>query len=321
MFHEEEDLPLCGAIGSILQTCRHNSILRDYRNNPTEMDRRNTVDALLGHVCESDKNLVVQYSNEQELKLPQAKVGCYNVTNTIVDGVMFVEVTAFKPYLANYEMRVAATALGPKTPKHLRVVHCVTGFKRSNGANQAIMGVVSGIYQKRILGVPGQFTFGVFQYQKSFLEIFAGIWRSDESKIKLYKVGSYSLDDPIQVVQFYLAIREIKQIASVYLAQLRESEKNLAKQVLTNPPAVKWDLFRMANLLEDHAESRDQTQHAGGFSSQEISRRLVLDSLPALEKSYARKRVLSYLESISDPSVFMPVDVPRTPPIDSPHPR
>ncbi|CAE6472973.1 unnamed protein product [Rhizoctonia solani] len=182
MFHEEEDLPLCGAIGSILQTCRHNSILRDYRNNPTEMDRRNTVDALLGHVCESDKNLVVQYSNEQELKLPRAKVGCYNVTNTIVDGVMFVEVTAFKPYLANYEMQVAATALGPKTPKHLRVVHCVTGFKRSNGANQAIMGVVSGIYQKRILGVPGQFTFGVFQYQKSFLEIFAGIWRSDEVK-------------------------------------------------------------------------------------------------------------------------------------------
>ena len=115
------------------------------------------------------------------MKLPQAKFLRYDVTDTTADGVMFVEVTKFAPYHTNPEMQTASTAFGPEIPSYLRVVHCVTEFNReTSGANQVMMGVVSGIYQKRVLGIPEQFTFGVFQFHSYFLQIVAGVWRDDE---------------------------------------------------------------------------------------------------------------------------------------------
>ncbi|CAE7077660.1 unnamed protein product [Rhizoctonia solani] len=179
-FHEEDDLPLAGTILPILQTCHRTMILGRQRMNPTEIGWCVAIDGLLLHICEVGEGAVMSYSTEQDLKLPQARFGRCDVTHTMADGVMLAAID-FKPYRANPEMQTAATALCSEIPRHLQVVHCVVEFEGESslsGANKAIMGVVSAAYQKRVLGVPGQFTFGVFQYQKYFVQVFAGAWQA-----------------------------------------------------------------------------------------------------------------------------------------------
>ncbi|CAE7062664.1 unnamed protein product [Rhizoctonia solani] len=288
-FHQEEDPGLASAIDLIFRVCRHNRILNSCFN-PNKSERRLIVDSLLSHICEEAGEAVL-YRAEQELRLPPAKVGRYNVTHTTADGAMLVGVTGFKPYDDNLNLQTAATALNLQTPRDLQVVHCVTEFKQEgSGANQAIMGMVSAIHQKKALGVLGQFTFGVFQHQANFLQIFAAAWQANEGKIKLYEIGIYSLNNPVHVVRFYLVIRGIVGVAGNYLQQLRESEPMLATQVEITPPAANWTPFRM-DILE-----------AGGSNAQGTSRRLALKLLPASEECDARNRVLSYLESISQPA-------------------
>ncbi|CAE7077640.1 unnamed protein product [Rhizoctonia solani] len=302
-FHEDDFWLYC-AISIILQACHHNMMLGRHDIDPSERDMRFMIDCLLDDFCSSAEDRVVRYSINQDLKLPQARFGKYNVTNTKAGGSMLVEVTNFEPYRANPETQIVATELGPEIPRHLQVVHCVVGFQgQSSGKNRAMMGLVSAIHQKRALGVPEQFTFGVFQRQVHFLQVFAGAWQAGESKIKLYDIGTYLLSNPVDAIRFYLVFRAIEQLAGVYLEQLRQSEQELMSRVTANLPVVDWTPFGMENVL-------------GAPSEPGAAHGTALELLPAFEQRDTYNRVLSYLESISDSSTFLPVDLPPTPPIE-----
>ncbi|KDN41904.1 hypothetical protein RSAG8_07121, partial [Rhizoctonia solani AG-8 WAC10335] len=254
---------------------------------------------------------VKRFSTEQELKLPKAPFGNFDVTKTKSDGVLYLEVPNYTPYCASAGMQIASSAFVPDIPTHLKVVHCVAEFKRDiSGVNQTMMGMVSGLYQKRVLGVPEQFTFGMFRFQKVFLQIVAGVWQADE-RIHIYQIGQYSMMDPVQTLQFYLALRAIERLASSYRDQLRASERRLATHIWANPPAAEWLPVRMESIMEHPNEFDGQAQHAGGANAQTETN----------EQCESRDKVLSYLSRTSDQYTFLPVDLPPTPPIDPPGSR
>ncbi|KDN36403.1 hypothetical protein RSAG8_10857, partial [Rhizoctonia solani AG-8 WAC10335] len=306
-FHDGDDLTLSELL-AILQACNHTRRLSNRLGKPTEMDGRFVLDSLLNHLCECDEDALLEYSTEQELKLPRAPFGKFDATKTKPDGLLYLEIPDYKPYDLTSHVRTALSAFVPDIPTHLRVVHCVAEFKReASGAKQAIMGIVSGVWQKRVLKVPGQFTFGVFHHEKVFLYLVAGVWQADE-KIHLYEIGQYTTLDPVRTLQFYLALQAIQRLAVSYRDQLRASERSLAAHASANPPAAEWSVIRMESVTEHPNEFDGQTPHAGGANAQTETN----------EQCENRDKVLSYLSRTSDQYGFLPVDLPPTPPIDPP---
>ncbi|CAE6473377.1 unnamed protein product [Rhizoctonia solani] len=299
-FCNDVDLQLTSLV-VILIICQHMGSLATHSMKPTEADRRHSLDTLLAYICEADSSdTSVQYSAEQELKLPEAPFQNYNVTKTKADGVLRVGVPNFLPYVAHANMGVAATAFCHKAiDDTLQLVHCAVEFKREgDGSNQAMMAMVSGLYQRRVLQMSGQFVFGVLHSEKTRFRVVAGIWQ--ENNIQLYEIGSYSMLFPAQAVQFYLVLRGIHRRASSYVQELRESQQNLTSQVLNNPPPAVWYPPRMGRIPEDPNESGQKPPHQGGANTQQETP----------EQRYARRKVQSYLKTTSSLTEFLPVDLP-----------
>ncbi|CAE6376300.1 unnamed protein product [Rhizoctonia solani] len=261
------------------------------------------------YICEADSggaSELVKYRNERELKVPQVQCGKYNVEKTKADGVMYLDVPDFGPY-QHIELNTPATAFLQKGfGDNLYVVHCVAEFKREeDGSNQGMMGMVSGLYQRAVLQMPGQFVFGVLHSEKVLFKVVAGIWQGD--KIRLYEIGSYNLVDPIAALRFYLVVRGIQRLGSSYEQELRSSAEALSAQVMNNPPSREWHPPRVGSIGEDLNEDQ-QPPHQGGTNTQQET--------PGQQR--ARHKVQSYLENTSSISEFLPVDRPPTPPIDLP---
>ncbi|CUA67688.1 hypothetical protein RSOLAG22IIIB_13526 [Rhizoctonia solani] len=298
-----------GSLQAVLNACRHMQLLGHHSRRPTEADRRHPLDALFTHICESDNGdngNLVKYSGEQELKLPQAQFGRFDVEKTRAHGVMYLDVPDFAPYQQS-RMKAPATAFYHKgLVDNLQVVHCVAEFKREDdGSNQAMMAMVSGLYQRAVLQMPGQFVFGVLHSEEVFFKVVAGIWQ--ENKIRLYEIGLYSLAEPTEALQLYLVLRGIHRLASSYLQELRSSAQVLSARVRDNPPPTVWYPPRIGSIDEDLSEGQQTTHQGGAITQQETP-----------GQRHAHDRVRSYLETISSLSEFLAVDRPPTPPIDLP---
>ncbi|CUA69598.1 hypothetical protein RSOLAG22IIIB_03969 [Rhizoctonia solani] len=298
-----------GSLQAVLNACRHMQLLGHHSRRPTEADRRHSLDALFTHICESDNGdngELVKYSCEQELKLPQAQFGKCNVTKTKAGGVMYLDVPDFAPYQQS-RMKAPATAFYHKgLVDNLQVVDCVAEFKREDdGSNQGMMAMVSGLYQRAVLQMPGQFVFGVLHSEEVFFKVVAGIWQ--ENKIQLYEIGSYSLADPTEALQLYLVLRGIHHLGGLYDQELRSSAEVLSARVRENPPSREWHPPRMGSIDGDVSEDQ-QPSHQRGTSIQQET--------PG--QRHAHDRVQSYLETISSLSEFLAVDRPPTPLTDLP---
>ncbi|CAE6493550.1 unnamed protein product [Rhizoctonia solani] len=251
----------------------------------TEADRRHSLDAMLAYICEVDHNEApVSYCAEQELKLPQAPFGNYNVSKTKADGVIYLDVAKFRPYVTHSDMAIAATAFCEEGPGEvLQIVHCVAKFEREeDGSHQAMMAMVSGLYQRRVLQMPGQFVFGVFHFRRIHFRVVAGVWQGDT--IQLYEIGQYSIIIPMQAIQLYLVLRGIHRLGTSYLDELQWSTLDLASRIMAHPPPSVWLPVRVGSIQENLNEP-----HQGGGNTQQETP----------EQRHARRKVASYLQSIS----------------------
>ncbi|CAE6536719.1 unnamed protein product [Rhizoctonia solani] len=254
------------------------------------MDRRVSIDHLIVHICESDGINTLKYGMEQKIKLPKAKG--FDVATTTTDGIIYMDVSSFQPYDGISEFRDSGSAFVPR-PKRLKVIHCVAEYKKEgSGMNQALMGIVSGLYQKRVLRMDHQLVFAVFHDDIDILRIVAEGWRN--GCIHLYQVGYYALRNPLQAVKFYLAIRRIRQIGQQYLQELRQSEVQLEIDYMEQPPVDEWATEKMDSISEDLNEPDGQAYNGNGPNEQAGWS----DQLSALGKWDSPSKIFAYFDSM-----------------------
>ncbi|CUA76313.1 Nephrocystin-3 [Homo sapiens] [Rhizoctonia solani] len=290
----EEDRELYRSLSTIFQTCLHQKVLVEQHEKPTEMDRRITIDTLMAHICEGDGDYIVKYGTEQKLKLPKATG--FDVLTTTADGVIYLDIPCYQPYEASSELREFGSAFVPGLPNRLKVVHCVAEYKRggsASGMNRALMGIVSGLYQKKVLSIAHQLVFGVFHVQVDVLQVIAGFWQ--DGWIRLYKIGEYSVRNPASSVQLYLVIRGIRQLGQFYAQELRELEQELEIRLMSQPPVNEWAMDRMNNIPEDPNEPYTQTHDGNEPNASGLG-----DQLSNLGHWDGHDKVFAYLKSMSD---------------------
>ncbi|CAE6486803.1 unnamed protein product [Rhizoctonia solani] len=266
------------AMGIITQLCHHQERVESNATRvglTSETDLRFLLDGLIMHGCDGDGDEFLIYSTEQKLKLPEIKPSKIsekvNVVTTTADGVTSLDINDFEPYDLLVSRRPAMSSFSTKYPTHrLILVHCVVEYEREGmGENQMKMGIVSALYQKRVLGIQQQFAFGIFQFSGVGLQVVAGIWEGDI--IKLYQIGEYSLQDHVSLIEFHLLLLGMKRLAAEYKQQLMDSSDTLLSALKAKPPTHRWATpeTRGTGTIPETPEEQDHPpQHGGGSSFQ-----------------------------------------------------
>ncbi|CUA77055.1 Peptidyl-glycine alpha-amidating monooxygenase [Rhizoctonia solani] len=266
------------AMSIIAQLCHHQERIRSNATRTgltSKTDLRFLLDGLIMHGCDGDGDEFLIYSTDQKLKLPEIKPSeiseKVNVATTTADGVTSLDINDFKPYIRLVGHRAAMSPFSTKPPTfQLILVHCVVEYEREGtGENQMKMGIVSALYQKKVLGIQQQFAFGIFQYSGDGLQVVAGIWEGDI--IKLYHIGDYSLRDPVSLIEFHLLLLAIKRLAAKYKQQLVDSSDALLNALKAKPPTHKWatpETRGTSTIPETPEEQDDPLQHGEGSSFQ-----------------------------------------------------
>ncbi|KAF8716651.1 hypothetical protein RHS02_09846, partial [Rhizoctonia solani] len=291
---DKNDIPdLPSALPIILQICNHQARLRAAGKQHSEMDIRIGIDALMLYSCDMEEGHPLTYNTEQTLKLPSAATEAFDVTGTTADGVHTLDIPNLRVYL-NLEFRKLTSAIKEVhliPPATFAMIHCVTEYKREgSGVNQVMMGMVSGLYQKKILGLK-QLVFGIYQCGTDFVEVVSATWHN--SMIKTYLVGSYSFHCPLQMIQFYLVLRQIKHLGSEYADELTKSDGILLRAFRENPPKNVWDRSNLPTVPETPEESNIQGGHGGPSGKTELS-----DHLSALGQFDSSERISDYIKSL-----------------------
>ncbi|KAJ1300534.1 hypothetical protein OPQ81_002190 [Rhizoctonia solani] len=255
-YAEDEDQDLCAAIPMIFQSYHHHLAVLDFPDHATEMDMRVGMDNIISHIYDVEDTKYAEYWMEHNLKLPANR--SFNIAATTTDGFSFFILDKHPTYGRTPQVRRAMTAYGGTGgSKNLLVVHCVVEYKRSSsGANQAMMGLVSGLYQRKALDQRDHFVFGMFQYDTDSFTVVAAIWRKDDPEIQVYTIGEYSLESPITTVQLYLVLRGIKDLARTYHEEIEKSWKALSRTVSIVAPKVEWVRKPMGSTRENAGDSK-----------------------------------------------------------------
>lgn len=122
--------------------------------------------------------LTAQDRVERQLKLPPTNlenVSVRSVTPDAVDLIGFPDHPAYRDSLKARESLSCFYQLEP--PERLFVIHCVSDYNRSSAAqSKALVGMVAGLYQRRLLGMTNQFVFGLIRRSVHFLQVVAASW-------------------------------------------------------------------------------------------------------------------------------------------------
>ncbi|CAE6489986.1 unnamed protein product [Rhizoctonia solani] len=226
----EADLPY--AVLTIFQICHHHEVVRLSNRDGlgSKADMRFCIDTLIAYICEVDTDRLTYYFAKRTLRLPDCTTNRAKVATTMVDGAIAIRVVDFEPYLSNPDLQQAASTLVNRDTLVLELIHCVVGFKSLvNGENQMKMAMVSALHQKKVLGIRTQFVFGILQYNQDFVQVNAACWIV--KKMKIYRIGRFSLHSPAALVQLYIILREIKQLANEYKEQIIRSGLALARPI------------------------------------------------------------------------------------------
>ncbi|CAE6517088.1 unnamed protein product [Rhizoctonia solani] len=273
-----KDLDFPQAVQVILRACYHQEVVLKTFGLQSERSTRAYIDGLMDRSCEAVNDLV-WYSTDRMLRLPvpTSKLDRIRVSTITTSGGIFLPVPNFRPYELSPEFRTAASALAdpPETSK-LMFIHWVTQYKRMGSSeNRMKMAMASALQQKKALGLPDQFVFGVFQFDSDFLQVNAGRWIDDE--IKIYKIGTYTLKSPASLVEFQLVVRRVNQLAPVYRDQLMEVAPALQRAIENKAPVDEWAPIRIATAYEDF-ERLSESEHFEESTNPEHSRRESSDS-------------------------------------------
>ncbi|CUA75591.1 hypothetical protein RSOLAG22IIIB_11863 [Rhizoctonia solani] len=302
------------AMGIITQLCHHQERVQSNVTRiglTSETDLRFLLDGLIMHGCDGDGDEFLIYSTEQKLKLPEIKPSKIsekvNVATTTADGVTSLDIKDFKPYTRLVNRRPVMSSFSTKYPTHrLILVHCVVEYKREGvGESQMKMGIVSALYQKKVLGIQQQFAFGIFQYSGDGLQVVAGIWEDDI--IKLYQIGNYSLQDPVSLIEFHLLLLSMKRLAARYKQELMDSSDALLNALEAEPPTHQWatpETRGTSTIPETPEEQDDPPQHRGGSSFQH--------GLSTLGRWDIDDRIKTFKESIRNYNDSAPPLTPST---------
>ncbi|CAE6424630.1 unnamed protein product [Rhizoctonia solani] len=266
------------AVHTILAACHNHEIIKSC-NNGSERAGRPYLDELMNRSCYVDSSILMRYSVEwkRTLRLPRpiSTPDIIRVPTVTASGVTFLPIANFRPHDLSPEFRTAVSAFAdePET-SDLMFIHFVAQYNRMGSSeNRMKMAMASALQQKKILGLQGQFVFGVFQFNSDFLQVNAGRWMGDEMKI--YKIGTYTFKSPASLVEFALAVRKINQLAEVYRDQLMEAAPVLQRAVENKRPVDEWAPMHVAATHEDferlseseHWEEPNNSEHSEGESS------------------------------------------------------
>ncbi|CAE6430259.1 unnamed protein product [Rhizoctonia solani] len=305
----DQDPKLPAAIPIILQTYHHHKTTASLPETATKIDMRVGIDNLIAHIYDVDRSESAKYWRDgAQLELPSSKGVSANsliiVATFKTDAMSFLIFPQFKAYDGSRDVQMALVAYGTGEHRDLIVVHSVVGYKRTDsGANQTLMGLVSGLYQRRGLNMPNHFVFD--------------------------KVGGYTMKDAITTVQFYLVIRGIKQFAHEYYEELKTSEESFPLAVKNNPPTNEWVKKPMQGIPETsgYSENSEGPQQSGEAARTGQGEGLsdYLADRGDLDR-YERTSVLSSTASTptkcicgNKPDTSADgLDIPLTPPLDTP---
>lgn len=280
---------------------------------PTEADKRRAVDNLMALVWQYTYQ-GFRYSQECTLQLPQQAL----VHSTQADSVVFISIENDRPIMTLGVER-ACSVLPESVPRgFLRVLHWALEYKRNYGTEvvctrQVLFAMVAGVYQRRAFGFPSDFVFGTVHKPGESLEILAATWAGDPQEVRVYKVATFRLLDPIQMFHFYLFMREARKLAREYanaLARVTYDDlKQLCEQksqIYAWPPKGSKKRGRTESAQSD-LESVQEGEGDDMVGVVGVDTPLCLRVVQAVASTDPNDKVMHYLDTL----------VPGAPPDDS----
>ncbi|KAF8601229.1 hypothetical protein BDV93DRAFT_524944 [Ceratobasidium sp. AG-I] len=184
---EDPDPDLASAMSAILGLVKQSDGLIDRLTwDANEAELRSGIDHLLTLCYDESDSMTLRL--ERELQLPDIKDPALNIPSTKPGTCIFLEFRSIWSYRnADATLRSHYSCLFQKTPSRtLNVVHSLVEYgSGAPGQNQAFMGLVSGLYQRRFLGIKDQFVFATMQTGLSNLQVVAAIWKDDTVRFNL----------------------------------------------------------------------------------------------------------------------------------------
>ncbi|KAB5587997.1 hypothetical protein CTheo_8559 [Ceratobasidium theobromae] len=252
------------AIVPILTVVRQNTLVQRWQVKAVEAETRIAIDNLNNHVWGIECADCIQYRMERAMKLPKTNNENAPI-RTKVDASAFIraETLAIHGLAAQGS---CSSIVHESQEAYFLAPHWVNEYKRLDGKkrmsiNQVILGLVSGLYQRRSLGFPHHFIFAMAHHSSTKLLVFAGTWKCSESsgtivtdpgsqcesvgsfdKMVLYHMREFDISLPTSILQFYLLMKKTYTLARLYrdaIVNARYGPISSAKCMPPSPDA-KW---------------------------------------------------------------------------------
>ncbi|KAF8597967.1 hypothetical protein BDV93DRAFT_527033, partial [Ceratobasidium sp. AG-I] len=161
--------------------------------------------------------------SERTLALPDTRNTslpflCVTTTSDSVSCIQLERsLELFQPMYSSFSKRI----LTPVLP------HCIAEFNMPMvelevSIRQVQLGMVSALYQRRALGYPRQFVFGIAHQLGTFVLLLAARWESSPDIIHVYTLGEFDLQRPYKAVRFYLLLRATLTLAKKYKKEIED---------------------------------------------------------------------------------------------------
>ncbi|QRV92280.1 hypothetical protein RhiJN_20298 [Ceratobasidium sp. AG-Ba] len=279
--HDHDDTELQVAINHILSASRITKRLLETINpRPNKADLRTPIDALMQFLHNiEDTNIL--HSHECLLKVPEVPppFGIASVKPDAADVMLF-------PTLRGYDSITGlqlSCHYSSSPPPTLLVVHCVTKYKPldAKGDRQALVAIVSAMYQRLALGFDKHFIFGIIHNYGVDYRVVGAIWQGE--KINIYHLGIFHLQLPGSALRFYLLMREIRKLGKNYREEIIGAGRRRAFSPISveslpkawapfNPKSSGPDPGPLNNIGE--ADERNETYQQDQFDIAEFNQEI-----------------------------------------------
>ncbi|CAE6459242.1 unnamed protein product [Rhizoctonia solani] len=236
------------ALDDILRASQHVH-LQFFIPPPTEADRRRPIDQLNEHAWHYEGNAQFLYRSECHVQLPQPKD--YSFLTARADSAVFIQLKVNLD-MEGSERQACCTLV--HRDSYRSILHWANEFKRDadekTSERQVWMAMVSGIYQRRALGFKDHYVYGTAHHSRNMLNVFAGGWTdktsqdgnlSKDAKITLYKLGTFNMSRPPDMVRFYNLMRLSRHCALKYKMALEAvTTKSIINSLMNDKGLGSW---------------------------------------------------------------------------------
>ncbi|KAF8597748.1 hypothetical protein BDV93DRAFT_547731 [Ceratobasidium sp. AG-I] len=239
---------LSNALFPILSVPKHfrciESSLRLVTGEPSGADLRTPLDQLANLVWIYE--LVPSLSQVLKCKLQLPKVG--SVPDMECDSAAHFDISGFPDIvmLRPATQRACATLVNASIIS-IQVLHWATaiGTQLEHSAErQVMMAMVSGLYQRRVLGFLDHFIFGTAHSGDS-LRVLAGTWtlrkgNAMSTSITMYELGEYKLNNTLQIAELYLLMRASRSLGLRYMETISSPDTIGRLRAVSKHPLFNW---------------------------------------------------------------------------------